>query len=544
MRLSKKTAFGILLGAILCLGAAFAAPVSTVVASAAARTVSIDSCLISGSNVNVTVSASSIPSSDDGKYYVFADEVYEDGPVGEVVATARVGSTASFSFPLNLNVSGDNLNRKFIIAVRQGGSYAQVSNEHYITNPEAASTTGAVRLDHGIKGLLPSNVGMDWQLEDLRIQQVAYNVYLGDIVGETTDASHPTIYYDYDGATYSFNGAEIYKLDAIIWWFTYKGFQTNLTILNSLGGQGADLIHPLSRDKLSMDCPCYAFNTAESGGAKHLKAVAAFLGQRYNGTQDHGQVDNWLIGNEVNARSECFYMSNTDLDFNVSAYNKAFRIFYNGIKSMNSTAQVYIPLDQEWGRKSNPGCFLSKDFLDSFNYYITREGNIDWGLAFHPYNAPLFDAYTWQQQAIYVNQTVSTPYITMENLNVLTDYMQQASMLSPTGAVRSISLSEIGFTSAEGEDLQAASVVYGYMVAANNPFIDGFILYRETDNEKEMLTNIIQGLCNTDGSPKMAYDFYKYIDTAQAATYKQKASNIIGADVDTLVANHVFMTRN
>ena len=51
------------------------------VAEAAGRVVSIDSCVISGDNVVVNVSAKNVPSSDDGKYYLYADEVYQDGCV-------------------------------------------------------------------------------------------------------------------------------------------------------------------------------------------------------------------------------------------------------------------------------------------------------------------------------------------------------------------------------------------------------------------------------------------------------------------------------
>ena len=283
-------------------------------------------------------------------------------------------------------------------------------------------------------------------------------------------------------------------------------------------------------------------NTKEDGGTQHLKAIAAFLAQRYSGGA-YGTVDNWVIGNEVNARTEWYYMNSTNLELNVSEYVKAFRIFYNEIKAVNANARVYTSFDQEWCRKSNPGCFLSKEYLDRFNYYINREGNIDWSLSVHPYNAPLFDPYAWKQQSQYVSNSLSTPYITMENIYILTDYMCQASFLAPSGNVRNISLSEIGFTSSFGEDAQAASITYAYTMAENNPYISSFILFRETDDAHEMESHIAQGLKNLDGSKKMSYDFYKNLGTAQAATYKAQASQIIGQDVDALVTNRTFLTR-
>ena len=132
----------------------------------------------------------------------------------------------------------------------------------------------------------------------------------------------------------------------------------------------------------------------------------------------------------------------------------------------------------------------------------------------------------------------------MENLYVLTDYMCQASFLNPAGKVRDISLSEIGFTSDFGEEYQAASIAYAYTMASTNPYVKSFILFRETDDAHEMESHIAQGLKNLDGSHKMAYDFYKAMGTAQQETYKAKASAIIGYDINSLVANRTFLTRN
>jgi hypothetical protein len=508
------------------------------VAEAAGRIVSIDSCVISGDNVVVNVSAKNVPSSDDGKYYLYADEVYQDGCVGTVVATTDRGANATFTFPLNFYSEGSNLSKKFLVAVKSGGSMQQVSDEHYITNPEAKATKTVARNDHGMKGILPNSADAA-TFKDLGVAQMVYNLYMGDIVGPSPDGK--TIDFTYNGVPYQFNGSALAQYDGFVRWCAINNFQLTMTILNNKTEAGADLIHPLSRD--AHVCPGYAMNTDEDGGTQHLKAIAAFLAQRYSGGA-YGTVDNWVIGNEVNARTEWYYLNSTNIELNVSEYVKAFRIFYNEIKAVNANARVYTSFDQEWNRKSNPGCFLSKEYLDRFNYYINREGNIDWSLSVHPYNAPLFDPYAWKQQAQYVSTNLTTPYITMENIYILTDYMCQPSFLAPSGAVRNISLSEIGYTSSFGEDAQAASITYAYTMAENNPYISSFILFRETDDAHEMESHIAQGLKNLDGSHKMAYDFYKNLGTANAATYKAQASTIIGQNVDALVTNRTFLSRN
>ncbi len=514
----------------------------TQTAAAVGRPVTIRAVQVSGSSVTAALAASPVPASDDGKLYFFADEVYEDGPVGELVASTALSGSMNVTFPLNLNTPSSNLARKFLAAVKSGGRFVQVSDEHYITNPEAVATFAAPRRDNGIKGILPDPAQIEsGELEDLGIKQISYNIYLGDIVGASTDPGLPTTWFSYDGVNYPFNTDKLRGYDDYLSRYTQLGFQITLNILNNKTAAGADLIHPLARD--SHVCPGYAFNTAEPYGTKHLKAIAAFLGMRYNGSSGYGQVDNWIIGNEVNARTEWYYMSTDNLDTNVNAYNKAFRIFYNEIRSVNGSAMIYNSIDQEWGRKSNPGCFLSKEYLDRFNYYMLREGNIDWGLSFHPYDSPLYDPYAWNGYTVWVHTDLATPYITMQNLFVLTDYMQRPEFLNPYGQVRSISLSEIGFTSYDGEELQAASIAYGYLQALANPYVDSFIYYRQTDSAHEIESRIAQGLETESGAHKMAYEFYKNIDGPDAAAYKAEASRIMGVNIDSLIGSRTPMTR-
>ena len=75
---------------------------------AAGRPVSISSCQIAGGNVTCTLRADSVVSGDDGKYYIYANEVYQDGPVGTVVATVDAGTSVTAEFPLNYNTADSN----------------------------------------------------------------------------------------------------------------------------------------------------------------------------------------------------------------------------------------------------------------------------------------------------------------------------------------------------------------------------------------------------------------------------------------------------
>lgn len=510
-------------------------------AEAAGRPVSIDSCLISDEDVVCEISTSSVPSSDDGKFYVYADDVQLDGTTGSIVAKVDAGKSVSASFPLNYNTADSNLSRKFLVAVKRNGEMVQVSDEHYITNPEAIAAYSSTRMDGAIKGLLPdiSKVTGE-ELNELGIHQMVYNMDIDDIC---SDESVPgTIAFPYNGQTWYFNGERLAEYDSTISTLNKYGIQITMVLLN--GGQNPyaqDLIHPLAAD--GENCPGYALNVEEEAGVNHLKAIGAFLGQHYSGQTGCGQVDNWIIGNEVNARTSWWYTNSTSMDLNVNIYVKAFRILYNEMKSMNASVRIYNSIDQEWNRKSNPGSFLAKEYLDQFNYYMNREGNIDWGLSYHPYNSPLYDPYAWNGPAVWVKDSITTPYITMQNIDILIDYMHQDKFLNPAGEVRSISLAEIGYTSAFGDEKQEASIAYGYLKAASLPDVDAFMLFRQTDEAFEMESHLALGLYDLEGNKKPSYEMYKKLGTENEAEAKARASEIIGMDIDEMIRDNIVWTR-
>lgn len=505
------------------------------------RPVAISSCLVSGSDVVCEIKAGSVPSSDDGRYYVYANEVYEDGPTGKVVAKVDAGKSVSVTFPLNYNTEESNLSRKFLIAMKKGGRMVQVSDEHYITNPEALAAYTTPRMNVGIKGILPDVTKIsNGELTELSVQQVVYNLSVDTIC---SDASVPgAIPFTYNGKTYYFDGTVISNYDGFVRAMNRSGIQVTMVILNhGTGAWSQDLIHPMAAG--GADCPSYALNVANASGTDHLKAIGAFLGQRYSGQQGNGQVDNWIVGNEVNARTSWWYTTSTSLDFNVGIYAKAFRIIYNELKSMNANVRIYNSIDQEWNRKSNPGSFLAKEYLDRFNYYMIREGNIDWGLSYHPYNSPLYDPYAWNGPAVWVQDSLKTPYITMQNIDILIDYMHRSEFLNPAGEVRSISIAEIGYTSSFGDEKQEASIAYGYLKAASLPDVDSFILFRQTDDAHEMESHLALGLIDTEGNKKPAYEIYKNLGTANEVSAKARASEIIGMDIDKMISENIVWTR-
>jgi len=503
------------------------------VAQAAGYGATIVQCAISGSNVAVAASASSVPASDDGLFYLVQVPLYAPGVSGTVVAQAPAGAQAAFSVPLNKGQANSALLSRFVVAVKQGGQLVQASEGCYVTNPEACATHTAGRTITGKKGLLvdPNKI-QGGELADLGIKQAIYNIPLANICGPTTNGSYPTINYSYNGKNYQFNGLCVAEYDLVFKTLSNKGIAVTAVLLGNLTPAHADIIHPLARDGAA--CPYYAFNTAEQAGVEHLAAIGSFLAQRYSNT-GHGKVDNWIIGNEVTARTQWNYMATTGIDAYTAEYAKAVRLFYNAIKSENGQANVYVSIDQQWDRNRNdPANYDGRDLLTIFNSNISAQGNIDWGVACHPHPVPLTNAAFWTNSAYYKNlvkHSTNSPFLTMENIEVLTDYLCQPTLISPTGQVRSVLCSEVGYPAAQGEQAQAAAAVFGYTAAASNQHVDAFILSRQTDTPAEIAQGLPHGLDPLGGGHRLAYEYYKNADGPNAAAYVNNASAIMGYNI-------------
>ncbi len=494
----------------------------------------VESCLIDSktSKVSLKTSSAAIPVSDDKYYYLFAIRSYEDTVAEDSTPIMKEykNTEVEFRFPRHFTGTESGVFRKFVIAVLKDGKYVAVSNPQYITNPEAvAKYKSNGEKPSSKKGLLidPNKLTTS-ELDDLGVKHAAYNIPVSRILGESTNSIYPTISYSYNGKNYAFNGQVISEYDLVFSTLTNKGIEISAIILNDVSSAYPQMIHPLARSGIG-SAPYYAFNGADESGAEYLAAVGAFLSERYSGSANgRGLVANWIIGNEINARKEWNYMEYVELQDYVKEYVKAYRVFYNAIKSINAACNIYISLDQQWDRNiSGNTNYDTRDVLDEFNRQIKKEGNIDWGLAIHPYNVPLTSVRIWSTSK-YVNDSPDTSMVTMANIGVVTDYMQQEEFLTKDGEVRSVILSELGYTSLRGEELQAAAIVYAYKTAEANPYIDSILFSRQTDALEEMVQGLSLGLNNADGTHKYAYNVFKYMDTENADTYTDFAKSIIG----------------
>ncbi len=503
-----------------------------------AEQVQITSCVINGDQVQVTGVNYGGISANDGQFYLFELQPYEDaiGLRTDYGATAPKGTEMVFGLPLNYGTSSSRLYSKFAVAVWDGEKYVQVSQPVYLTNPEAvARNQNPFKAPLTKKGLLIETSMLD-DAFNLGVKHVIVNFPFQFILGTGID-------YEYEGKTYHFNKALLDEYDKIVKNLTAKDLSVTAVILNSWNDATPDLYYPGVQQTAGVNY--YLFNAATKEGFEDIKAIASFLAEHYGGT-GNGKVSNWIIGNEIN-NQEWNYIGPMDINQYMKEYERAFRVFYTAIKSTSANDRVYFSTDYNWNHEANGTTkYNAKDVIDTFNARIKAGGQIDWNLAYHPYSVPLTEPEFWDDGATgLVTWSETSPIVNIGNLSVLTDYFQKPEMLNAAGQVRHIILSEQGFTSTsatrgECQDLQAAAIAYAYYIVDSNPYIDAFIMSRQIDAPSEAQLSASFGLYKCDMNQpdrivptlmKKSYEVYRNIDkSAKTLETTQFAKEILGIE--------------
>lgn len=474
---------------------------------------------------------------DDGYYYLFELQPYEAG-IGnrkDYSGWCDKRTELSFTLPFSGASSDSMLYSRFVMALKIGDTYQEISNPIYVTNPgDVASFTEEYPEAMSKKGLL-IELDMLGDALELGVKHTTINIPYHHIIGGN-------LKYTYDGETYYFNEELIASYDKMISAFSNKGIVVTAILLNGWNDAYPEL-HEAGIEKTD-SAFYYGFNVSTEQGYKTTKALLSFMAERYSGADyNHGRVSNWIVGNEVNNNKNWNYVGPMELEPYTKLYEKTFRVAYTAIKSHSKNARVFFSTDYEWKKTNTTLQYAAKDFIDLFNEGIRSEGNIEWGLAYHPYPYPMTEPEFWDDdQTGMVNDTSESPVVNFKNLHVLTDYFQRAELRTAGGEVRHIILSEEGFTSDSASrgkiyDIQAAAFAYAYYLVDNNPYIDAFILNRQVDSISEVETSCAFGLWTVDMTrpdkviavmPKNIYNVFKYIDTNKSLKYTEFAKSIIG----------------
>ena len=480
--------------------------------SPSAKAASLD--YVKGTKANtITVSAtvSNYVKSSDGYYYlVYVDS--NSGKVKKTVGKVKKPEKAKGKITFKLNISGhpEYAQGKFAIGIKKSKSaYSVISPKSYVSNPEKLSTNTAAYFVPGTKkGIQATDIN---ELTDTKSKTVFFNLYISDLMRK--DSGVET--YKYNGKTYHFNG--LYGYVYLVQQCNAKGIQVTAQISIDRNASTQSFI---TGNSPYAETAYYGWNTDNSTTRQTMEAMFAYLGEKFG--KNNCYISNWILGNEVNSASGYYYVGNVSFSKFISMYSEAFRCLYNAVKSSRGSSKVFICLDNCWNQKNAfTICYSARSTLESFAAKISdMQKDVNWNLAYHAYNQPLSDSQFWSgaNASMFTSDTNTTTFITMRNIQTLTDYVKNR-----FGSNTRIILSEQGFSSTYGGQAnQAAAIALAYYKAACNPMIDAFIIRSYKDEAHEVAQGLAMGLKDTNGKKKTAYNVFKNMDSSNSLKYTEK----------------------
>ena len=471
---------------------------------------------VKGTKVNTitaSVTVSNYVKSADSYYYlVLVDS--NSGKVKKAVSKVKKPEKQNGKVTFQLDISGypEYAQGKFAIGVKKSKSaYSVISSKSYVSAPEKLSANRAAYfVPKTKKGIQSTDVK---ELTDTKSKTVFFNLYVSDLMRK--DSGVET--YRYNGKTYHFNSMLGYVY--LVQQCNAKGIQVTAQISIDKNSNTQNLTVGNSP---YAETAYYGWNTDNSTTRQTMEAIFAYLGEKFG--QNNCYISNWILGNEVNSASGYYYVGNVSFNKFIDMYTEAFRSLYNAVRSSRGSSKVFICLDNCWNRKNVFNvCYSARSTLDSFASKISglQEG-VNWNLAYHAYNQPLSDPCFWSgaNASMFTNDANSTTFITMRNIQVLTDYVK-----NKFGSKTRIILSEQGFSSTSGQTNQAAAIALAYYKAACNPMIDAFIIRSYKDEAHEIALGLAMGLKDANGKKKTAYNIFANMDSSKSLKYTEKILN-------------------
>ena len=428
------------------------------------------------------------------------------------------------------------------------GAYQQVSVSSYITNPEdiAEPTDGTSKEYYGFyEGKVESKKGMQGihanAVDELGIQASLVNIHLNELiktsanVAKNGDACYQP--YVYKGKTYYFHDMisyqkTIYYLngwgDGDYATSPYGSNRKNVS-LNLLLGWDNELTYLIAPSARVPGKSYYSLNMTDSYARETFEALFCYMTEKLGGNGYKHRVCNWVLGNEVNACNAWNYaggMSTRDCAYN---YAKAFQLLYQAVRGTDKNARVFISLDHSW--TVGPDGHSGKEYLDEFAAYMYATApHMRWNVDYHPYSNPLYKNDFWNDTTNTTTDSVWTPYISMKNLHVLTDYLAEIENRyhMQNGYIRVI-LGEQGYIAASSaqEAEQAAAIAYEFYIASMNKRVDACVNRAYVDAPEEGIMTL--GLMYVNEVHKASYDLYKNLGKAYSLDTTAGYAGVIGA---------------
>ncbi|MCK5801273.1 MAG: hypothetical protein KAI66_00505 [Lentisphaeria bacterium] len=369
-------------------------------------------------------------------------------------------------------------------------------------------------------------------LVELGCHSITVNIHLPSILklvpGKHTE---PRIF---NGRTYHVNLRQVRYQDRIIRFAHEHGIVPSIIVL--IPRKMADererqaWVHP---DSCAPGIYTMA-NVTSPQGVEIYAAALDFLSERYaHPDARFGRVSNWIIHNEVDAGWIWTNAGTKRMESYLDLYHRSLRTAYYTIRRYDPHGRVFISLTHHW-TETSPKFHKPREMLTLLGALCRREGDFEWGVAYHPYPQNLRDPRSWLDKKI--DFTFDTPLITFRNLEVLDAWMKRSAMLF-RGKPRGVLLSEQGPNSPdlgeESQALQAAGMVYFWHKVKGLDTVEAFQNHRWIDHAHEggLLLGLRAhepGSITTPAQKKRIWHVFQALGTPAEAEATEFAKTIIG----------------
>jgi hypothetical protein len=447
---------------------------------------------------------------------MWADATALDAPTPISVTPLEAEPSGHFAIALPRQDAGpDRLLSAWAVARKVGERFELISPLHYADSVKARADLPAMR-PRSIKGLCGCPFDHP-DMKDLGVATTTRNIILNGLLH--ADAGPGRTAYAYAGRTWYADDRALARLDRDLILAAKLDVMVSAIILITPPAKDAKAdswsrlaAHPDADAKSPYVMP----NFTTRAGVEAYAAAINLLAERYSRPDGaFGRIHHYILHNEVNSG---YYWTNagdkTALTY-LDLYQRSLRLTWLIARQYDSHARPLISLDHYWASNPDKRGYAGRELLEHLVAFGRREGDFDWGVAFHPYAQDLFNPRTWEDPDAKPN--LDTPIISFKNIEQLDAWARLPANCFRGAEPREIQLSEQGLNSrdysAKAMQDQADGLAYAWKKIAPLKTVTAFQYHRWADHPNEGGLKLgLRKLANDPADPlgkKPAWEVFK-----------------------------------
>lgn len=375
--------------------ASFYSPLEKSGGTAASAEGGITSCRLSSSNGGEITVKGTLTDNGFSAYRGMLLQIYELQPYmtndavfdEDTRPLKSISVSDSFTFELPLyDGERSRISSRFAVVVYDSSKNQTIllGSPFYITNPETiAENSWTYPTPQVKKGLICS-------ASDALYAGVGYTIVDVDL-GALFTSSADGIEHKYNGVTYYFDSGYTAGLDASITDLYIAGTVVNLRLLLTKPVYSEFVSALISSSSTSRLALYYGFSLDNAESAAYFEAACDFLARRYfTDSAEYGRATGLILGGRLDAAYRYYNLGSKTLRDYVDCYCRALRTAANVLRSVSSSARVYISTGNNWDGFCGDSAslsYFSRDIVDCIAEQIKREGNIAYCYCVDPYGS-------------------------------------------------------------------------------------------------------------------------------------------------------------